>query len=141
MPNKYSISEEDLHRYLEIGTMVYEDEDRFAEACEMYGTDIPLAFLVALLRHKYDSWKEIVDELQYRQSTSSLTLNSDDIYKLKTACYLIENVGLLAFEPICDAINCKTAVALFIGITRNGSGDWHETISAIRNSNIFLKVP
>lgn len=140
MPNNYSISEEELNRYLAVGTMIYEDEDRFAEACEMYGADVPLAFLVALLRQKHESWKEIVDELQYRQSSYSLPLNSNDIYKLKTACYLIENIGLLAFEPICDSINCETAAALFIGITRNGHGDWQETVTAIRNSHIFRKV-
>ena len=140
MPNNYSISEKELNRYLEIGTMIYEDEDRFAEACKMYGPDIPLAFLIALLRQKYENWKEIVDELQYRSSTCSLKLNSDDIYKLKTACYLIENIGLLAFEPICNTINTETAAALFIGITKNGHGDWQQTITAIRNSHIFGKV-
>jgi hypothetical protein len=137
MPDNYSISEKELIRYLEIGTMIYEDEDRFAEACKMYGPDIPLAFLVALLRQKHESWREITDELQYRQNSYSLPLNSGDIYKLKTACYLIENIGLLAFEPICDSINCETAAALFIGITRNGHGDWQKTITAIRNSHIF----
>ena len=139
MSDKYSISEEELNRYLAIGTMIYEDKCRFCEACELYGPDIPLAFLVTLLRKKYESWKQIADELQYSRSTSSLSLDGDHIYKLKTACYLIERIGLLAFKPICDSINMETATALFIGITRNGYTDWQEAIAVIRNSDFFKK--
>ena len=139
MSDKYSISEEELNRYLAIGTMIYQDKGRFAEACELYGPDIPLAFLVTLLRKNYESWKQIADELQYSRSTASLSLDGDHIYKLKTACYLIERIGLLAFKPICDSINIETATALFIGVTRNGDTDWQEAIAVIRNSDFFKK--
>ena len=139
MLDSYSISEEELNRYLAIGTMIYEDESRFEEACGVYGPDIPLAFLVTLLRKEYESWKQIADELQYGRNSSFLTLDSDYMYKLKTACYLIERIGLLAFNPICDSINIETATALFIGITRNGYADWQEAITVIRNCDFFRK--
>lgn len=139
MADSCSISEEEVNRYLAVGTMIYEDESRFGEACELYGPDIPLAYLVTLLRKKYESWKQIADELQYSRTTSFLELDSEYIYKLKTACYLIERIGLLAFKPICDSINSETATALFIGITRNGYADWQEAITAIRNSGFFRR--
>lgn len=137
MSDRYSISEKELTRYLAIGTMIYGDEGRFEEACKLYGPDIPLAFLIARLRKKHESWQEIINELQYSRSIASLVLNNDHIYKLQTACYLIERIGLLAFEPISDSINIETATALFIGITRNGYTDWQETITVIRNSGFF----
>ena len=137
MSDCYSISEEELNSYIAIGTMIYEDESRFGEACEVYGPDIPLAFLITLLRKKYENWNKIVDELQYSRNTSFLALKSEYIYKLKTACYLIERIGLLSFHPICDSMNIETATALFIGITRNGYTDWQEAITVLRNSDFF----
>ena len=137
MLDSCSISEEELKRYLAVGTLIYEDENRFGEACELYGPDIPLAFLVTLLRKKYESWKQIADELQYGRNSSFLALDSDYMYKLKTACYLIERIGFLAFKPICDSINIETATALFIGITRNGYEDWQEAITVLHNSDFF----
>ena len=137
MLDSYTISEEELKRYLAVGTMIYEDENRFGEACELYGTDIPLAFLVTLLRKKCESWKQIADELRYGRNSSFLALDSDYMYKLKTACYLIERIGFLAFKPICDSINIETATALFIGITRNGYEDWQEAITVLHNSDFF----
>ena len=139
MSDSYPISEEELDRYLAIGTMIYEDESRFGEACELYGPDIPLAFLLTLLRKKYENWEKIVDELQYSRNTSFLPLKGEYIYKLKTACYLIERIGLLAFKPICDSINNETATALFIGITRNGYADWQQAITVLSNSAFFTK--
>ena len=139
MSDKYSISEEELNRYLAVGTMIYEDESRFGEACQLYGPDIPLAFLATLLRKKYENWEKVGDELHYSRKISSLGLKGEYIYKLKTSCYLIERIGLLAFKPICDSINIETATALFIGITRNGYTDWQDAITVLHNSGFFRK--
>lgn len=130
------LTEKELRELWQIVCSFKADEKPFDDVLAESGQDITAALFLAKYKYELGDWDRAKNALYaHSQRCGLLTewFKSYHLERMKMAGFLLEKIGTVTFDTICEKIDPLAAYTLFFALNDHENSGFHELLHKLNN--------